>query len=41
MGQSCPYGPFWADGFNGAYAHLSSRAAERRHVPFIFNNGHI
>src|SRR5262249_36176798 len=27
MGQSCPYCTLWADGFNGAYAHLSNRAA--------------
>ena len=27
MGQSCSYCTLWADGFNGAYAHLSNRAA--------------
>jgi len=27
MGQSCPYCTLWADGFNGAYDHLSNRAA--------------
>src|SRR6516225_2193063 len=27
MGQSCPYCTLWADGFNGAYAHLSNRAS--------------
>jgi predicted dithiol-disulfide oxidoreductase (DUF899 family) len=27
MGQSCPYCTLWADGFNGAYRHLSNRAA--------------
>jgi len=27
MGQSCPYCTLWADGFNGAYVHLSNRAA--------------
>src|SRR5262245_19919417 len=27
MGQSCPYCTLWADGFNGAYAHLSNRGA--------------
>jgi len=27
MGQSCRYCTLWADGFNGAYAHLSNRAA--------------
>jgi predicted dithiol-disulfide oxidoreductase (DUF899 family) len=27
MGQSCPYCTLWADGFNGVYDHLSSRAA--------------
>jgi predicted dithiol-disulfide oxidoreductase (DUF899 family) len=27
MGQSCPYCTLSADGFNGAYAHLSNRAA--------------
>ena len=27
MGRSCPYCTLWADGFNGAYAHLADRAA--------------
>jgi predicted dithiol-disulfide oxidoreductase (DUF899 family) len=27
MGQSCPNCTLWADGFNGAYDHLSNRAA--------------
>lgn len=27
MGKSCPYCTLWADGFNGAYAHLQNRAA--------------
>ena len=27
MGSSCPYCTLWADGFNGLYAHLASRAA--------------
>jgi predicted dithiol-disulfide oxidoreductase (DUF899 family) len=27
MGASCPYCTLWADGFNGAYEHLRSRAA--------------
>jgi predicted dithiol-disulfide oxidoreductase (DUF899 family) len=27
MGRSCPYCTLWADGFNGAYEHLSNRAA--------------
>jgi predicted dithiol-disulfide oxidoreductase (DUF899 family) len=27
MGSSCPYCTLWADGFNGAYEHLRSRAA--------------
>lgn len=26
MGASCPYCTLWADGYNGAYAHLASRA---------------
>src|SRR5215831_3379847 len=31
MGQSCPYCTLWADGFNGAYAHLSKTS--RRNSP--------
>lgn len=27
MGASCPYCTLWADGYNGAYQHLASRAA--------------
>jgi predicted dithiol-disulfide oxidoreductase (DUF899 family) len=27
MGASCPYCTLWADGFNGVYDHLASRAA--------------
>ncbi len=27
MGRSCPYCTLWADGYNGAYPHLASRAA--------------
>jgi predicted dithiol-disulfide oxidoreductase (DUF899 family) len=27
MGTSCPYCTLWADGFNGIYPHLASRAA--------------
>jgi predicted dithiol-disulfide oxidoreductase (DUF899 family) len=27
MGASCPYCTLWADGYNGTYPHLSSRAA--------------
>jgi predicted dithiol-disulfide oxidoreductase (DUF899 family) len=27
MGASCPYCTLWADGYNGIYDHLSSRAA--------------
>ena len=27
MGSSCPYCTLWADGFNGLYPHLLSRAA--------------
>src|SRR5690242_9389312 len=27
MGRSCPYCTLWADGFNGVYDHLASRAA--------------
>ena len=27
MGASCPYCTLWADGFNGIYDHLASRAA--------------
>jgi predicted dithiol-disulfide oxidoreductase (DUF899 family) len=27
MGSSCPSCTMWADGFNGVYAHLASRAA--------------
>jgi predicted dithiol-disulfide oxidoreductase (DUF899 family) len=27
MGASCPYCTLWADGYNGIYHHLSSRAA--------------
>ena len=27
MGTSCPFCTLWADGFNGAYEHLRSRAA--------------
>lgn len=27
MGASCPYCTLWADGFNGVFDHLSSRAA--------------
>lgn len=27
MGKSCPYCTLWADGLNGVYDHLSSRAA--------------
>jgi predicted dithiol-disulfide oxidoreductase (DUF899 family) len=27
MGRTCPYCTLWADGFNGVYDHLASRAA--------------
>jgi predicted dithiol-disulfide oxidoreductase (DUF899 family) len=27
MGRSCPYCTLWADGFNGVFEHLNSRAA--------------
>ncbi|MGH6662943.1 MAG: DUF899 family protein [Rhodospirillales bacterium] len=27
MGASCPYCTLWADGYNGIYGHLASRAA--------------
>lgn len=27
MGQACPYCTLWADGFNGVFEHLDSRAA--------------
>jgi predicted dithiol-disulfide oxidoreductase (DUF899 family) len=27
MGKSCPYCSLWADGYNGTYDHLASRAA--------------
>lgn len=27
MGASCPYCTLWADGYNGVYPHLASRAA--------------
>jgi predicted dithiol-disulfide oxidoreductase (DUF899 family) len=27
MGSACPYCTLWADGYNGLYAHLASRAA--------------
>ncbi len=27
MGASCPYCTLWADGYNGTYPHLASRAA--------------
>lgn len=27
MGKSCPYCTLWADGFNGVYKHIESRAA--------------
>lgn len=27
MGASCPYCTMWADGYNGSYDHLASRAA--------------
>ncbi len=27
MGASCPYCTMWADGYNGLYAHIATRAA--------------
>ena len=27
MGSGCPYCTLWADGYNGIYEHLTSRAA--------------